>query len=52
MDTTTHHVPAATFADWIGQIRAAAPGAIALSLIVTSIVTWAAILDRVLSARP
>jgi hypothetical protein len=51
MDTTTHHADAASFG-WISQIRAAAPGAIALALIVTSIVAWTAILDHALSAPP
>lgn len=52
MDTTTHHAQAAAFVVWIGRLRAAAPGAMALFLIVTSIVAWGAILERVLSARP
>jgi hypothetical protein len=51
MDTTTHHAAVAAVG-WIGQIRAAAPGAIALALIVTSVVAWTAILDRALSALP
>jgi hypothetical protein len=51
MDTTTHHSAVAPVR-WIEQIRAAAPGAIALGLIVASIVAWAAILDRALSALP
>ena len=51
MDTTTHHAAAAS-AGWTGRVRAAAPGAIALALIVTSIVAWAAILDDALSALP
>jgi len=51
MDTTTHHAPAASVG-WTGQIRAAAPGAIALALIGISIVAWTAILDRALSALP
>jgi hypothetical protein len=51
MDTTAHHA-AAPSAGWIGQIRAAAPGAIALGLIATSSVAWTAILDRALSALP
>jgi len=51
MDTTTHHAAAASVG-WTGQIRAAAPGAIALALIGTSIVAWTAIFDHVLSALP
>ena len=51
MDTTTHHAVAASVG-WTGQIRAAAPGAIALALIGTSIVTWTAIFDHALSALP
>jgi len=51
MDTTTHH-SAVPSVSWIETIRAAAPGAIALALIVASIVAWAAILDGALSALP
>jgi hypothetical protein len=51
MDTTAHHSAVASVS-WIEQIRSAAPGAIALALIVASIVAWTAILDRALSALP
>ena len=51
MDTTTHFAAAAS-SGWRGQIRATGPGAIALALIVISIVAWTAIVDRSLSALP
>jgi hypothetical protein len=51
METTTHHA-AAPSVDWIGQIRATLPEAVALALIVASVVAWTVILDRVLSTLP
>lgn len=51
MDTTTQHSVEAC-ADWIGRMRAGAISAIALALIVASMVAWAVILDRALSAHP
>jgi hypothetical protein len=51
MDITTHST-AGAWVGWIGRIRAAVPGAIALGLIAISILAWAAILDRALSALP
>jgi len=51
MDTTTQHSRAASV-DWIGQMRAAAIGAIAPAVIVAAMVAWAVILDLALSAHP
>jgi hypothetical protein len=51
MDTTTQHTAEASV-DRLGQVRAAAIGAIALAMIVASIVAWAVILDHALSAHP
>jgi hypothetical protein len=51
MDTTTQHSAHASV-DWIGQIRAAAIGAIALAVIVASMVAWAVILGLALAACP
>ena len=51
MDTTTQHSEAAPVA-WIGQMRAAAVGAVALAVIVASMVAWAVILDLASSAHP
>lgn len=51
MDTNAQHSIEAS-ADWTLQMRAATIGAIALVLIVASIVAWAVILDRALSAHP
>jgi hypothetical protein len=51
MDTTTQHSVEASI-DWIGQMRTATISAIALAAIVASMVAWAVILDRALSAHP
>ena len=51
MDTTTQH-SAHGSVDWIARMRAAAVGAVALALIVVSMVAWAAILDWSLSTHP
>ena len=51
MDTTAQHSVKASV-DWIGQMRAAAIGAIALALIVASMFAWAVILGLALSAHP
>ena len=51
MDTTAQH-PVAASVDWIGRMRAAAIGTVALAVIVTSMGAWAIILERTLSAHP
>jgi len=51
MDTTTQHSATASV-DWITQMRAAAVGAIALVVIVASMVAWAVILDLARAAHP
>jgi len=51
MDTTTQHSADASV-DWIAQMRAAALGAIALAVVVASMVAWAIILDRALATHP
>lgn len=51
MDTTTQHSADASV-DWIAQIRTAAIGAIALVVIVGSMVAWAVILDWAWAAHP
>jgi hypothetical protein len=51
MDTTTQHsVPGSV--NWIARMRAAVVGAVALALIVVSMVAWAAILDWAFSTHP
>jgi hypothetical protein len=51
MDTTTQHSVRGSV-DWIARMRAAAVGAVALALIVVSMVAWAAILDWSFSTHP
>lgn len=50
MDTTTHAAHGSV--DWIARMRGAAIGAIALAVIVASMVAWAAILNWALTAQP
>ena len=50
MDITTQHSAEAPV-DWIAQMRAAAVGAVALAVIVASMVAWAVILDRAWTAH-
>jgi hypothetical protein len=51
MDTTTQHARDAS-GDWIARMRAAAVGAIALAVIVASMVAWAVIIDWAWAAHP
>jgi hypothetical protein len=51
MDTTTQHSRDAS-ADWIAPMRGAAVGAIALAVIVASMVAWAVIIDWAWAAHP
>jgi hypothetical protein len=51
MDTTTQHSADASV-DWVARMRAAAISAVALAVIVASVVTWAAILSWSWAAHP
>ena len=51
MDTTTQHSADASV-DWTGRMRNAAIGAIALAVIVASMVAWAGIFNWAWTAHP
>jgi hypothetical protein len=51
MDTTTQHARDASVV-WIARMRAATVGAIALAVIVASMVAWAVIIDWAWAAHP
>jgi hypothetical protein len=52
MDTTTTQHSVDASADWIARMRAAAVGAIALAVIVASMVAWGALLNWSWTAHP
>jgi hypothetical protein len=51
MDTTTQHAADASV-DWIAQMRAVVVGAVALAVIVASMLAWAVLLDWAWAAHP